>query len=283
MPSKNTYFYDSKGNLYIKNKKREEEENESSEEEKEEKVAKSKKDSKKSTSREQNKRKNERSPSPSESEEGSDDEITSVEEMKDKKKKEESKRYRQCKKFVKDYERELKKSEEVPEWKQADELFTQAASIGARLHGLTKSSLKGDSHLLKAIPKLRATGEKKFEQAQKIISKLSPEDAEKFWAIQVRNKNSKTFDELVTKTKHKEDMIEETIKTRIKTALKERGIVEDEVQKQQQQEKVVENDESVKENSNNNNNSENTSNIEVNTKDGQQETVHIMEMGSEKN
>jgi hypothetical protein len=273
MHSKKDIVYDSKGNLYqvkkTKKDKKEEEENSSSSDE--ERVNKTKKNK---SSKQLEKKKRERSSSPSSDSESSDDEITSIEDMKEKKAREELKEYRRSKKFVRDFEKKKKENEEIPEWKQADDLFTQAASIGARLQGLIKKSLKEDSHLLKAIPKLKDTGEKKFNQAQKIISKLNPEDSEKFWANQVRNKNAKSFDELVTKTKHKEDMIEETIKTRIKTALKERGIEDIENPKQGFELSQVD-DMQRKENLSV---PENSSNVEVNTKDGQQETIHLMEV-----
>lgn len=57
--------------------------------------------------------------------------------------------------------------------------------------------------LRKGVAKIRKNGETAFEEAMQMIKKLSPEDKEKLFtdpAYQARNKDAKSFDELITKT-----------------------------------------------------------------------------------
>lgn len=50
-----------------------------------------------------------------------------------------------------------------------------------------------DKQLTKAVDPLYASGEKKYKEALALVEKLSPEDAEKFWKAQERNKVKKIY------------------------------------------------------------------------------------------
>ncbi len=131
-------------------------------------------------------------------------ELLSNEQMKEKTQKELEKKYKQAKTYVKWYEKEyLKESEDKrPLWEQASRKMTAAAATYVKYIGLQKAKISPTSHLIKAIPKLRENGEKKFKEALEIVAGLSKEDADKFWKEQERNKNAKTFEELVTKKEY---------------------------------------------------------------------------------
>lgn len=127
----------------------------------------------------------------------------SVEEMQAKADKEEEKKYHQCKRFVKQYEKKMakKKWEALPEWKKASELLKNAASILARYKTLLVADLTSQKYLPEAVEPLRAKGESQFQEAQTYIAKLSAEDSAKLWEEQIRNKDAKRFEDLITKTK----------------------------------------------------------------------------------
>jgi hypothetical protein len=117
--------------------------------------------------------------------------------------KERYKKYKECKRFVKEYEAELAaiEKEQRPEWKKADDLMTKAASIRVRYQGLLNADLGKQQHLPKAIEPLRKKGVKMLEECLAIVDKLSPEEQELFWSSQERNRGvqSNGFDQLVTK------------------------------------------------------------------------------------
>jgi len=85
------------------------------------------------------------------------------------------------------------------EWELADAAMTDAASTLSRYKGLKRKQETLDKQLTKAVDPLYASGEKKYKEALALIEKLSPEDTEKFWKAQERNKNAKSYEELLTK------------------------------------------------------------------------------------
>jgi hypothetical protein len=153
-----------------------------------------------------------RAPVESESETDSDEELSTPvklraarqemlteAEMKERTATELERKYRSNKQFCRWYEHEYMKAEveQVP-WKVASKLLTDAAAALSKYKGLKDAKFPDGSHLINAIPKLKESGEKNFAEAMAIVETLSPEDAELFWTEQIRNKDAKTFEELVT-------------------------------------------------------------------------------------
>jgi len=116
-------------------------------------------------------------------------------------------KYKKCKRFCKQYERELRKAhrENLEPLMLADALLTEAAATRSRWLGLGKKELTEGAQLQKAVDPLRESGIKSYERAMAIVRNLSAEDAERFWAIQKRNKSATCFDEIKTKKQYKDD------------------------------------------------------------------------------
>jgi len=72
-----------------------------------------------------------------------------------------------------------------------------------------------------AIPKLGENGEKNFKKAMEMVQSLSPEDAQKFWEQQERNRNAKSFNELVTKRDFDLEQLRQKIKEEVKKEIME--------------------------------------------------------------
>lgn len=76
--------------------------------------------------------------------------------------------------------------------------MTDAAANLAKYKGLENKEIE-HPHLAKAIPKIREVGEQLYKEALEIVETLNQEDKDKFWERQMRNKNAKSFEELITK------------------------------------------------------------------------------------
>jgi hypothetical protein len=92
--------------------------------------------------------------------------------------------------------------EDPPLWQQADQLWTTAASTLVKYKGLQAAALPEGSRLVQAIPRLYEDGEKKYRAGCDMIKQLSPEDLDKFWSAQERNKGASKFEELITKKEY---------------------------------------------------------------------------------
>lgn len=94
-----------------------------------------------------------------------------------------------------------KKEKELAAWVFADKLLTRAGATKVKYLGLLNAQntekLGEGSQLLKAIPKLKESGQNDFNEAMRIVGTLSPEDVQLFWKAQERNKDAKCFDDLV--------------------------------------------------------------------------------------
>lgn len=129
------------------------------------------------------------------------EEVLDEEAMQAKTMEERRKKYLRCCKFKREYEKEenAKKWDEMDPVLKADKLLTKAASIRKIWDSLVKKDLSEKGQLSNAVGPLRSTGERKFEEAMQIVASLKPEDVDRLWQLQVRNKDVKSFDELVTK------------------------------------------------------------------------------------
>lgn len=142
-------------------------------------------------------------------------EMLSEEEMKKNTEEYLAREYKRCCTFKRWYEKEYKKNENEEPWEKASKLFTNAAATLVKYRGLQKAKIADDSHLHKAIPQLKASGEASFAEALKIVSSLNKEDAAKFWKEQVRNKNAKCFEDLVTKKDYEREQLAAQIRAEI--------------------------------------------------------------------
>jgi len=129
------------------------------------------------------------------------EELLAEQEMKVRTEKEMEKKYKACKAFVKKYEKQHPKNKdsELPLWQQASKMMTDSAATLVKYNKLQNAKIDPNSHLVKAIPKLGEYGQTKYREATEIVSKLTDEDREKFWCDQVRNKDAKCFEDLITK------------------------------------------------------------------------------------
>lgn len=133
------------------------------------------------------------------------DELLTEEQLRELTLEEYKKKYRSCRLFIKEYEKKYAKRKKLEPWQRADKLFTEAAATLKKYKGLEPTRDKIDaakSHLLCAIPKLRESGEKKYEEALEIIATLGKEDLDRFWAAQIRNANATCYDELISKKEY---------------------------------------------------------------------------------
>lgn len=93
--------------------------------------------------------------------------------------------------------------EELSPWEEADQIMTAAAVCLVKFRSLNSMILSGriskDAPLGKATAKLYEIGKVKYEVALKMVSELSETESKQFWDAQVRNKDAKRFEDLITK------------------------------------------------------------------------------------
>lgn len=138
------------------------------------------------------------------------------------------KKYNYCVAFVTKYKKIKNEKSEMPAWKKANVMLTNSAAILARLKALEGSQLQANVPLSQAVPKLREKGEKMFKEALEIVEKLSLEDQDKFWSLQIRNKGVTKFDDLKTIKTHQEEkiqsMISESVNQSVRNILQAKGV-----------------------------------------------------------
>jgi hypothetical protein len=130
-------------------------------------------------------------------------EVLSKEELKEEAEKELLKRYQIAKRFTHKYEqmRKAKKSKTSPQWEVASTLMDKAAKL--RANYVSRGVIKDlPDQTQKMVEGLKKRGETQFKQAQKILETLDDDDRKKYDALQERNKNAKSWDELVSKAEH---------------------------------------------------------------------------------
>lgn len=144
------------------------------------------------------------------------------------------KKYNNCVAYISKHKKRKNEKTEIPAWKKANVMLTNAAAILARLKALEGSQLQANVPLSQAVPKLREKGEKMFKEALEIVEKLSLEDQDKFWSLQIRNKGVTNFDDLKTIKTHQEEkiqsMISESVNQSVRNILQAKGVeVEDQM------------------------------------------------------
>lgn len=144
--------------------------------------------------------------------------VLTKEQLKEEAAKEKLKKYRAALAYVKAYEEEekRKREKETPTWLKASHLIDKAAKACGtwkkRLEGIPNSENKTEEEIIELIEDrkknmllgIKKTGLKNFEDAQKLIAKLNKEDLKLYESKQERNKNAEKWEDLVSKTDHKE-------------------------------------------------------------------------------
>lgn len=131
------------------------------------------------------------------------------------------KHYSLSKGFIDFYNKNFVPKKVREPWEQADKLLTDAGVTKSKWLGLKGAESIEETQLVKAVPALKLAGEKKFDEAMEIIKTLSPEDAEKLWAVQERNKGVTKFEDLVCKSDYQKMLLRQKIEQEIAQANKQ--------------------------------------------------------------
>jgi hypothetical protein len=126
-------------------------------------------------------------------------ELLSDEQMQAETFKEHQREFRRCMAYKKWYEKTYKnKDKKVTQVDTANEYMKNAAATLAKVKGLENATFSPESHLLKAIPKLKESGVELYKKCIDLIATFSPEELEQFWKKQIRNKDATCFEDLIT-------------------------------------------------------------------------------------
>jgi hypothetical protein len=97
-------------------------------------------------------------------------------------------------------EEEIESDDDIPSlWQQASQWWTTAAFFLTKYKDLQAEGLSKDA------TDAYDNGMKRYLEGCKIIEQLSPEDLDKFWSVQKRNKGVSKFEQLITHTQYFKD------------------------------------------------------------------------------